>query len=479
MFKWVNFCYTRQMKLLKFNFVKAPPKDKSAARVALAPKKESEVLLLPTGQKQIVVGVSEYKKVTRRALILLFRKVISLAKQNRIKKLALDLEDFDFKHLKLEMRDLAEIAAAAFEMANFEFVKYKTKPSDGWNFVEQIFIAGAENKEAREGFRRGQLIAGEVNEMRELANTPGVEMTPEKLAAAARATAHGTRIKVKVLGVREMQKLGMGGIVNVGKGSDAPPRFIIMEYYAGPKSQRPVVLVGKGITFDSGGINLKPWQSMEDMHMDMSGAAAVIHALRAAARLGVKKNIVALVPAAENMPSGKSYRMHDIIRTMGGKTVEIGHTDAEGRVVLADALEYSKRYEPALVIDVATLTGAAMSALGQRALAIFSTEEKLEKLFRDLGEKSGDYVWPLPLWEEYEDMVKGTFADVTNSGKSKYGGAIEGAMFLWQFVKEKDRAASWVHIDMAPRMTAIDGEHLAKGSSGSPMRLLVKLLETW
>ena len=463
------------MKLLQFSFVKALPRDKSVARVTLSPKKESAVFVLSSGQKSIEVGVGEYKKVTRRSLILLFRKVISLAKQNRIKKLALDLGDFTFAHLKLEESDLAEIATTAFEMANFEFVKYKTKPPDGWNFVEKIFITGAESKDAREGFHRGQLVAAEVNAMRELANTPGEEMTPETLAASARKAAAGTRIKVKVLGVREMQKLEMRGILSVGKGSDAPPRFIVMEYMAGQRAQKPIVLVGKGITFDSGGLNLKPWQGMEEMHMDMSGGSAVIHALRVAARLGVKKNIVALIPAAENMPSGKSYRMHDVIRTMSGKTVEIGHTDAEGRVILADALEYAKKYKPTLVVDVATLTGAAMTALGQRASAIFTTDEKLEREFRALGEKSGDYVWPLPLWSEYEDMVKGTFADITNSGKSKYGGAIEGAMFLWQFIK----GTPWVHIDMAPRMSSAEGDFLAKGSTGEPTRLLVKLLETW
>ena len=209
--------------------------------------------------------------------------------------------------------------------------------------------------------------------------------------------------------------------------------------------------------------------------MDMSGGAAVIHAIVLAAKMKLKKNIVALVPAAENMPSGGSYRPGDQLRTMSGKTIEVLNTDAEGRVVLADALSYAKKYKPRLVVDVATLTGAAMVALGVHASAIFSKDEQLIERFRALGEESGDYVWPLPLWEEYEDDIKGTFGDFANTGKTSYGGAISGAIFLYQFAKDYP----WVHIDIAPRMTAVDGDHLSKGAAGEPVRLLMRLLETY
>jgi len=180
-----------------------------------------------------------------------------------------------------------------------------------------------------------------------------------------------------------------------------------------------------------------------------------------------------LIPAVENMPSGSSYRPGDILKTMSGKTVEVLNTDAEGRLILADALTYAKRYDPKLVVDIATLTGAAMVALGQRASAIFTRDAKLEKLLRELGEKSGDYVWPLPLWEEYEDDIKGTYADLANTGKTRYGGAITAAVFLYQFAKDYP----WIHIDIAPRTTTIEGEYLAKGASGAPMRLLAKLIK--
>jgi leucyl aminopeptidase len=207
--------------------------------------------------------------------------------------------------------------------------------------------------------------------------------------------------------------------------------------------------------------------------MDMSGGSAVIHTIRAAARLGIRKNIVVLVPAVENMPSGSSYHPGDVLRTMNGKTIEVLNTDAEGRVILADALAYANKYKPRLVVDVATLTGAAVVALGQRYTGLFTSDQQLENIFRKLGEETGDKVWPLPLTSEFEDEIKGTFGDWANTGKGRYGGAITAAVFLWQWAKDYP----WVHLDIAPRMTAIDGEYLAKGAVGAPVRLLVRLLE--
>ena len=259
----------------------------------------------------------------------------------------------------------------------------------------------------------------------------------------------------------------------MAKGSSEEPRFIIAEYFGGTKKERPIVLVGKGVTFDTGGLSIKLGDAMNEMHMDMSGGAAVLLAVVLCAKLRLKKNVVALVPAVENMPSGSSYRPGDILRTMSGKTIEVLNTDAEGRIILADALTYAKKYRPRLVVDVATLAGATLAALGQRASAIYTKDDKLEKIFRQLGEESGDYVWPLPLWDEYEEDIKGTFGDVINLGKTKYGGAITGAIFLYQFAKDYP----WVHIDICPRMTSIEGEFLAKGATGVPVRLLIKILE--
>lgn len=458
---------------MKIHFIDEAPKDKDVARIVLFEQKNNEVAVLTSGRREIRVGIEDRSKINERKLILLFRKVIALARANRIRKIFFNFKDFRFPALGLSEGDLAEMAAISFEMANFEFVEYKTKPLEGWDFVEEIFVVGSTNREVCEGFSRGQAIGREVNAARSLANTPGGEMTPKLLAAMATKAVRGTSIKVKIFGRAEIKKLGMGGLLGVAQGSDEEPRFIVLEYFAGLKNSKPIVLVGKGVTFDTGGLNIKTGDYMYEMHMDMSGGAAVIHTVALAAKLKLKKNIVGIIPAVENMPSGSSYRPGDLLKSMSGKTIEVLNTDAEGRIILADALTYAQKYKPALVVDVATLTGAAMGALGARASAFFTSDSKLEKLFRELGEESGDYMWPLPLWEEYEEEVKGTFGDVANVGKTRYGGAITGAVFLWQFIKD----TSWVHIDMAPRMTSVEGEFLAKGAAGAPVRLLIKLLE--
>jgi leucyl aminopeptidase len=250
-----------------------------------------------------------------------------------------------------------------------------------------------------------------------------------------------------------------------------------MEYNGGKKGDKPIVLVGKGVTFDTGGINLKPSNSLLGMNMDMSGGAAVIHTIALAAKMKLKKNIIGLIPSVENMASGKSYRPGDVIRSMSGQTIEVLNTDAEGRVILADALTYAQKYNPEVVVDVATLTGASMVALGERASAIFTNDDDLAKTMEKIGEKTGDYVWRLPMWEEYENEIRGSIGDFTNvhNKDSRYGGAIYGAIFLHQFIK----GLRWVHIDMAPRMVAMAGENLALGATGSPVRLLYKFLEEY
>jgi leucyl aminopeptidase len=231
------------------------------------------------------------------------------------------------------------------------------------------------------------------------------------------------------MGQGEMEKLGMGAVIGIAKGSTEEPQFIVMEYWGTSKSKKPVVLVGKGVTFDTGGLNIKPGDAMYEMHMDMSGGSAVIHAVTLAAKLKLKANVVGLIPAVENSPSGTAVRPGDILRSLSGRTIEILNTDAEGRVILADGITYAKRYDPKLVVDVATLTGAALVALGNQANAIMTNKEALIPAIQKLGEESGDYVWPFPAWEEYEDMTKGNFGDIPNistAGNSRYGGVIAG-----------------------------------------------------
>ncbi len=425
---------------------------------------------------ELIIGIGKKSELNRRKWILIARQVIALAKQNKLKAIALDAKDFDLD---------TEALVVSIEMAAYQFDVYKSEKEPT---LETVVLLNADQKSAA----RGQIIGDEVNACRSLANTPPGLMTPSLLAEAAQEAAKGTKVRVKVLDRDDMKILKMGAVLGVAQGSSEEPKFIVMEYNGtGPASRKasqdnkndgPIVLVGKGVTFDSGGLNLKPDEHIYEMHMDMSGSAAVIHAIIAAAKLGVKQNIVALVPAVENMPSGSSYRPGDVLTSMSGATIEVLNTDAEGRVILADALHYAKQYKPKLVVDVATLTGAADVAVGHFASAIFSKDEKLLAHVQQLGEESGDYVWPLPLWDEYEAEIKGTFGDWANIGKSRRsGGAITAAMFLYQFIKNPSTSSGqvtpWLHIDMAPRMTAVEGEHLAKGAAGAPVRLLIRLLD--
>lgn len=453
--------------------------NKSAVAVEFISGFHSKVVENASGVSVIRVGAGVFEDIDRRKLVTLARKVVRVAHEHHISKLAVSLSDFKFKTLSsLSDYDLARVLAENFEMANYEFRVYKTPPKEGFPTVVSIYVSGA-SADAKKGFRDGQLIAGEINFCRNLANTPGGDMTPAILAKEAERQLKGTSAVVKVLSVSEIKKLKMGLVLGVAKGSAEEPKFIIAEYWGAGKSstKKPIVLIGKGITFDTGGINLKPSEALMGMNHDMAGGASVIATVAVAAKLKLKKNVIALVPAVENAVSGSAYRPGDILTSMSGKTVEIFNTDAEGRLILADALTYAECYNPSLVIDVATLTGAALVALGKRASAILTRNPELETKLRTLGEESGEYVWPLPLWKEYEADVRGIHGDLANASTSNArtsGGTINGGMFLAQFAS---KFSAWAHIDIAPRMESIPEDMLGKGATGTPVRLLVRLIE--
>ncbi len=415
--------------------------------------------------------------MTRRAWIVFVRSIIVEARKHNISRLEIiwkDLVAYD------GLGDgLSQIFAEAVYMAAYEFRTYKKKPEEGWHDIaEVIVIADKKDKTCvRSEMRRGVTIAKQVNFCRDLANTPGADMTPVRFVTAVRKAVKGTAVKLRVLDEKQMRTKRMRGILTVGQGSAAQSRFLILEYKGGSDKKKPTVLVGKGVTYDSGGIDTKPHPHGLEMMMDMSGAAAVIATIVAAAKLGLKKNIVALIPAVENMPSGSSMRPGDIITMMDGTHVEVGHTDAEGRLILADALTFAKSFKPERVIDVATLTGAALVALGERASAIFTDDDTLAEKTIAAAERTGDYVWRLPLWDEYASEIAGTHGDIANirtKGQPGLGGSITAAMFLKNFAR--DYKDNWMHIDIAPTMTAVFDENLAKGAKGAPVRLLVDLL---
>lgn len=369
-------------------------------------------------------------------------------------------------------------AAAHVAVASYDFTQFKKKKKasavSGCSFI--VDKKQQHEQALKKALKRGLIIGTEINNARDLGNLPGGHLTPTALAEHAKKDGKASGFSVSVFDEKKMKELGMGGILGVSQGSAEQAKFIICEY--APKnavSKKPIVFIGKGVTFDTGGLNIKPDMSMYEMHMDMSGGAAVIHAMSAIAKLQLPVRVVGLIPAVENMPGSAGYRPGDILTTYSKKTIEVKNTDAEGRIILADALGYSKTFSPEVVIDVATLTGAALVALGQRTAAVLSPDESLRNELVTLGEETGDRVWPLPLWNEHKNDVRGDFADVQNIGKTRYGGAIHGAAFLWEFAPIE----KWAHIDIAPTMTTIEDQSLAPGSRGAGVYLLVAYAESY
>ena len=456
--------------------------SKQFVRIKLTDEsKGTKRLVREKGVETLEIGAGKPADMNRRKFVILCRSIIQSAKTNGSRKIAIQFDRTPelFKNLRnISAENISQIAAENFEMANFEFNAFKTKPKEGWRVVEEILLCGKSSSSIEKAVKKGQEIGKAVNACRTLSNTPGGDMTPTVLAKAVKAAVKGLPVKVITLGEKEMKKLGMGALLGVAKGSTEAPTFTIMEYKGGKGN--PIVLAGKGVTFDSGGLNLKSSNGIYEMHMDMSGAASVIHAVALAARLRIKKPVIGLIPAVENMPGNNAYRPGDVLKSLSGKTIEVLDTDAEGRLILADALTYAKRFKPSVVIDVATLTGASLTALGLHASALLTRDDALAENISDIGESSGDYVWRLPLWDEYEERVKGTFADIKNvpgGSTSRHGGAIDGGMFLWQFAKEL--GCPWAHLDIAPRMTSAPEDELAKGAAGAPVRLLLRFIEQW
>jgi len=362
----------------------------------------------------------------------------------------------------------------------YKFDRYQSKKNNEGK-LSAIALQVEEGIDPGNALRRAKVIVEAVYETRDLVNAPANEIYPETFARRAQAIGRRSGFRVTVFDEKRISSLGMGGILAVGAGAQQwkPPRFLILEYRGGQRSvnQSPIVLIGKGVTFDSGGISLKPSANMSEMKMDMSGAAAVVGTFKAAAELRLPVYLVGYVPLVENMPSGSAIKPGDIVRIYGGKTVEVDNTDAEGRLILADALSYARqrsgKRRPEAVIDLATLTGACVVALGQVTTGMFGTSRETMNALRTAGEETYERVWELPLFDEYEKLIKSDIADVKNVG-GKWAGAITAAWFLRKFVGD----LPWVHLDIAG--TAILEEatpYAPKGGSGVGVRLLLKYLE--
>jgi leucyl aminopeptidase len=356
--------------------------------------------------------------------------------------------------------------------------KYKTTPEEDKDNLRDLHIlaSGSTVQRALEnGVQRGQILAAAVNMARDLSNSPGNEVNPSYLAQTAQEIAKGTTLRCHVLDVEGMREYQMGCLLGVAQGSDQPPAFIILEHAPKGAQEKPIVLVGKGLTFDSGGISIKPAANMEDMKMDMSGGATVLGTMQALAQLGYPRRVVGLVPSSENLPSGNAVKPGDILRAMSGKTVEVINTDAEGRLILADALAYAvQELKPACIVDLATLTGAVVVALGSHATGMMGTDKLMMDRLRTAGDYSAERVWELPLFDEYSKQIKSDFADIKNVSSGREAGSIIGGAFLKEFVGD----TPWVHLDIAgTAWTRENRPYIPKGATGVGIRLLVKALE--
>jgi leucyl aminopeptidase len=372
-------------------------------------------------------------------------------------------------------RNPEEAAQALVEgllLGSYRFDRYKTKPADA-QALETVVVLGSARWDARAvraALNRGQVLSESTMWARDLVNTPARDMTPADLAEAARAMADQVGLEVTIWDEKELEAGGFGGILGVGQGSVNPPRLIELAYRGAAASQRPIALTGKGISFDSGGLSIKTSEGMEWMKGDMGGAASILGAMRSIALLKPKVNVIAAIPSAENMPSGAATRPGDVLRHRGGKTSEVLNTDAEGRLVLADALAYLAEKDPRAIVDTATLTGACMVALGDQVWGVFSNDGGLARDLVAAGDASGEPGWELPLHEPYRKLIDSQIADVKNLGK-RYGGAITAALFLAEFVGD----TPWAHMDIAgPAFASKRGDYTPKGGTGVPVRTLVR-----
>lgn len=378
-------------------------------------------------------------------------------------------------HLVARKRDLSWAvmrAAMIAESTAYRFTQCKSKPDPAEGRLARLTFDVASRShlaEGEEALRRALGIAKGMALTRDLGNLPGNRCTPTYLADTGRQLASEySAIRTKVLDEKKMESLGMGALLSVSRGSREPATFTVMEHMQGPKKAKPVVLVGKGLTFDSGGISIKPAAAMDEMKYDMCGGAAVFGVMKAVAELGLPINLVGIVPSSENMPDGQANKPGDIVTSMSGQTIEILNTDAEGRLLLCDALTYvEQNYDADCVIDMATLTGAVVIALGKHASGLYANQPALARALTAAGEYTGDRVWELPLWEDYEQQLKSPFADVANVG-GREAGSVTAAVFLHRFAKK----LRWAHLDIAGSAW----EQNPKGATARPVPLLVQFL---
>jgi leucyl aminopeptidase len=417
----------------------------------------------------LLVGCGKEREFNEAAYRKALNAAIAALKNTGTSEATVFLTELPVKRREVPWR--IEQAVLAIMEGTYRFDRLKSKPPEQKRSLKKVVLHVESRTEIAAGeaaVQRAAAIAEGVAFARDLGNLPGNYCTPTYLAEQAVSLGKSNGLKVQVLEQKDIQALNMGAFLAVAQGSRQPPKFIVMEYHGAARDEPPVALVGKGITFDTGGISIKPSAEMDEMKFDMCGAASVLGTMRALSLMKLPINVVGVIPATENMPGGNAIKPGDVVTTMSGQTVEILNTDAEGRLILCDALTYVERYNPAAVIDVATLTGAMVIALGHVATGMFANNDALAREVTQAGEASWDRVWHLPLWDDYQEMLKSNFADFPNIG-TRAGGSITAACFLSRFAK----AYPWAHLDIAGTAWKSGAE---KGATGRPVALLSQFL---
>ena len=427
--------------------------------------------LIPA-RRIVVVGLGKKKAFDLEKLRGAYSKAGQKVRELNLKGFATSL---NLGEIDQPLDRVAESVVEGVLLGLYQFTRYKTVEREKIKELNEFVIVEDNDKSLeviKSAAKTGEIISDAVYFARDLVSSPGNGMTPTILADRAGEIAGEKDVELKVLDVREMEELGMHALLGVARGSNEPPKFIILEYNGGKRGDRVVALVGKGITFDSGGISIKPSDKMDEMKTDMAGGATVMGAIKAASDLKIPLNVVGLIPATENLPGGKAYKPGDILKSLSGQTIEVKTTDAEGRMILADALTYAGRFKPEAIVDLATLTGACIVALGDNVIGMMGTDDKLKKRIRDAAETTGERLWELPLWEEYHELIKSDVADFKNSG-GRVAGTITAAAFLSKFVGDYP----WVHLDIAgPAWLSKDKPYIPKGASGIGVRLIVQFM---
>lgn len=434
--------------------------DESLTTVAGEPKKIT------------LLGIGKQDAFTIRVLRTALYSVAKMAKKQRDRNIIVVLP---FVVSKLDADETTRVAAAALSGSDYKYDTYITKKEDKSLSISAQLVPpdGIDAKRAKQLDLEAKAVAAGIRTVRDLGNAPPNLATPTFIGHRAEEVAKEVGIKCTVYGRKEIEKMKMGGLLAVNRGSAEEPRFIVLEY-SPRKAAKHVALVGKGITFDSGGISIKPSERMEEMKFDMCGAAAVIGTIQAAAMLALPVRVTGIIASTDNLPSGSAYKPGDIITTMSGKTIEIVNTDAEGRVILSDALHYASELKPDHIIDYATLTGACVVALASEAAGLFSNNDELAQKLIECGERVGERLWRLPEWDDYKELIRSEWADMKNSG-GRWGGAISAALFLKEFVN----CPSWAHLDIAgTAYTEHETAREGRGATGAGVRVTVAFLES-